>query len=1136
MKRFGIMILGVLLLAGLFALLHQKRLSLPAGPLPEISADLKPDSTVPEKIPSAKTVQLPIQPVLPEEANAPVPFGTQSEDSSVRTVGDLFQPGQQRAFERSLPSEERVKLVKLRSRFFVPGLSADTASAGGEYYLTFTGTPDEQQRKALEEKGVHLIEHITRTTWRAVTEESVLLSGIETLTGAEPVWPADKWSPQLWEQYRNGTDSSGPVEAVVSFTGKTGRKDADALLATAGAEALNTEFEYGQKLRIKSDYAGLMLLCGADRVCSVELPPPPKTLNNLNAAKLANVDDVQAAPYNLTGTNISVMVRDGGEIALHPDFGSRVTIVEAVGYHYHSTHVGGTIAGSGAGSASAKGMAPQAKLYSYDFNGSDAGELMDAKNTYEARLSNHSYGYVIGWEGTTWNSNTNLFGSYTTDTRAWDALVYDEELYIFKAAGNDRNDTGTGHPHDGTWYGDNWYDCMETVSGAKNIITVGAVDSAGVMSDFSNFGPTDDGRIKPDIVADGVAVYSTYSDTTYASMNGTSMATPAACGAAVLLLEQYRALHSNAWPSAAFLKGLMIHTAKDLGRPGPDYAFGWGLIDAKAAVDFILSSASGTLVREENVSESQTNRYTLTLTPAVTNLRVTLCWTDVEGSTAAADALVNDLDVRLISPDSNTVYCPYVMPFAADGSSPTNPAVTGTNQWDNIEQIDVAAPSSGVWTVEVKGALIPSGPQEYAVFFSAGNLDVPQIQCSASEIQLSASTGQTANASMVVSNSGLANLVFTLSDDNGTAGYTWKDSDTSGGPAYSWIDISGSGSAVSLSDDGESSMLNIGFSFSFYGNSYTLFQIGANGGISFSSGDLDYTHVALPSSLVPEQSLLPFWADLDPGSGGSIRYDSSPERLVVSWLTVPLWSTTSYQTFQVVIYPDGRIIYQYNTLAGAYSSSTVGIQSGAQYTQVAYDATYLKNDLAVEFALPKPAWLSYMPSNSILAAGSTTSVWFTGNAAGLSAGVYTATVTVASNDPDAPALAVPVFFTVSEPDTDSDGIPDYWEALYFGGTTNADPNAAAANGINTVSEAYIIGLNPTDAQSVFTPANAVLEGDNLVFDWLSASGRVYTIYWASNLFSAFQPIQSNYTGGVFTDTVHSAANDGFYRIEVRLAP
>ncbi len=118
----------------------------------------------------------------------------------------------------------------------------------------------------------------------------------------------------------------------------------------------------------------------------------------------------------------------------------------------------------------------------------------------------------------------------------------------------------------------------------------------------------------------------------------------------------------------------------------------------------------------------------------------------------------------------------------------------------------------------------------------------------------------------------------------------------------------------------------------------------------------------------------------------------------------------------------------------------------------------------------------------------------------------------------------------AEADTDSDGLPDWWETQYFGGATNANPTATASNGVNTVEQTYIAGLDPTDPESRFIISTI----DPL--QWNTASGRVYNIYWTSNLLSSFQTLESNvpWTGNVFTDSTHSAEKQGFYKIDVRL--
>jgi len=124
---------------------------------------------------------------------------------------------------------------------------------------------------------------------------------------------------------------------------------------------------------------------------------------------------------------------------------------------------------------------------------------------------------------------------------------------------------------------------------------------------------------------------------------------------------------------------------------------------------------------------------------------------------------------------------------------------------------------------------------------------------------------------------------------------------------------------------------------------------------------------------------------------------------------------------------------------------------------------------------------------------------------------------------------------LSATDSDSDGIPDAWEAQYFGGATNANPSAPAANGVNTIYEAYIAGLNPTNVQSVFAVSNGASVLD---VRWNAVSGRVYSVYWTTNLLNGFQPLETNivWPQNSWTDLVHGAQGEGFYRIKVQLAP
>ncbi len=117
-------------------------------------------------------------------------------------------------------------------------------------------------------------------------------------------------------------------------------------------------------------------------------------------------------------------------------------------------------------------------------------------------------------------------------------------------------------------------------------------------------------------------------------------------------------------------------------------------------------------------------------------------------------------------------------------------------------------------------------------------------------------------------------------------------------------------------------------------------------------------------------------------------------------------------------------------------------------------------------------------------------------------------------------------------DTDADGIPDSWELQYFGGTTTASPNAICSNRINTVLQAYIAGLNPNDPLSALRASSPSNNGK--VLQWNAVSGRVYSVYWTTNLLNGFQCLESNipWTQGSFTNSTDASC--GYYKIGVQL--
>jgi hypothetical protein len=474
---------------------------------------------------------------------------------------------------------------------------------------------------------------------------------------------------------------------------------------------------------------------------------------------------------NLTGAGFTIGEWDGAGVrTTHQEFrvgagASRVTQMDTPGgTSYHSTHVAGTLIAEGDVNA-AHGMAPAANLHAYDWD-NDISEMLTANSSDGIILSNHSYGRVRGWDSDAgvwyWYGDTTIsrnedyqFGFYGQLTKTWDSLAYVMQDFLFvKSAGNDRGDTHSGGhyvwaPGLGAWVWSTWprqidggsdgYDCMENRATAKNLLTVGAVnDIPGgytgptdvVMTSFSAWGPTDDGRIKPDIVADGMDLYSCNStaDNAYLTLPGTSMSSPNVCGT-LALLQDYNHQLTGSYLYADELKALVINTANEAGsNNGPDYQYGWGLLNAVGAADLItLDDAEGGHIFYGSVATGETDEY-IYYCNGDEPVNVTVVWIDPP-HTALSPALnpttshlVNDLDTRIIRMSNSATYYPWVK----NPATPGNAATTGDNFRDNVEKVTINSPAVGHYkiTVAPHGGTLASSPQLYAVVVSGMHLGV----------------------------------------------------------------------------------------------------------------------------------------------------------------------------------------------------------------------------------------------------------------------------------------------------------------------------------------------------------------------------------------------------------------------------
>lgn len=417
-----------------------------------------------------------------------------------------------------------------------------------------------------------------------------------------------------------------------------------------------------------------------------------------------------------------------------------------------------------------KGMAYQAQLWTYDWN-DDLVSEMNSAYANEVRVSNHSYGEQAGWGHVTisggivtncwWGdiaispNESHRFGEYDEDVTNTDAIAYGNPYSLpIWAAGNDRDDAA---PTDGRWYVtfsntvaiwsndprpndyfQNGYDTITDHGIAKNVLTVGAVykisggyggTSSVSIAPFSCFGPTDDGRIKPDVVAAGVDlttpvrnpadpnnpyyyVLSTGNTNSPSYATGTSFSSPSAAGALGLLVDLREQLSPELPYWASTLKTIITHTADEAETTGPDYKTGWGLINAEKAALLIqedYDDGGKQYIKEVLLNDGDYIEFPVTATGSVP-VTVSIGWTDPAGTSPAESldptnsVLVNDLDLRVINSSGVTNF-----PWVLDPANPSNAATTGDNVRDNTEQVVVTnPPAEAVYTVRIthKGTLV----------------------------------------------------------------------------------------------------------------------------------------------------------------------------------------------------------------------------------------------------------------------------------------------------------------------------------------------------------------------------------------------------------------------------------------------
>ena len=260
-----------------------------------------------------------------------------------------------------------------------------------------------------------------------------------------------------------------------------------------------------------------------------------------------------------------------------------------------------------------------------------------------------------------------------------------------------------------------------------------------------------------------------------------------------------------------------------------------------------------------------------------------------------------------------------------------------------------------------------------------------------------------------------------LGSDN--SGNAWSSSDY--GTSFDWIDIEGLSTIVNFTNnDSANGTIPIGFDFPIYGQTYNECSVNANGWIGFGGDSGAWDNSSLPTDEVPGPALFPFWDDLNPVNdqcneycAGNVYYYSSPDVFIITFDGVAHWWTNfenSFYTFQVVMYPNGDVYFNYLDLQGDYDSATIGIQnqnaSDAMTMGENNTAQILDNNFSISIK-KSPSWIEIMNENGNLSDGETATVSVTITAEDLSDGIYNSYLFINTNSSD---ITIPMVLNVND--------------------------------------------------------------------------------------------------------------------------
>jgi PKD repeat protein len=585
---------------------------------------------------------------------------------------------------------------------FIQNPSLNSAEIVNGYFyrfLQFKTIPDAATLQNIRQSGVILFDYVPHKTYivgiPTTLEYTKMKSwGVRSITKMTSIQKLS--SSTLGPIYPIWAENGNKIQLIASYFRNISATKAEELFNAAGVNIIEMQAN-SQTAIIEITKANVDAVASLDFLYFLEVIPPPPIPEydlaiSLHRSNVINTMIPSGKHYD--GTGVNILVRDDGEIGPHIDFKNRaIQNGSASAGGDHGDRVAGIMAGAGNLDPTIKGMAPGANIYVVDFVGNFSnGTTLQLHQNDDVVVTNSSYGQACN-------------GGYTSDARTVDLQAFQNQtlLHVFSAGNSGTDNCGYGA-------GAGWGNITGGHKTGKNVITVASTSINGVVDGYSSRGPSADGRLKPDISAVGSNYTSTTFDNAFSTTSGTSFSAPAIAGVATQLYQAYKELNSGQNPEAGLIKAILLNGAEDFGNPGPDFKYGWGIVNAYRSLEVLENN--GYLVGM--IGNNGSNTHTVNVPANVKQVKVMTYWNEPAAAVNAAIVLTNDLDMAMTTP-TGEMFLPWVLDYTPNAAALNSNATRGVDNVNNVEQVTLDNPTAGAYTVTVNAPVVTNGTMPYYV-------------------------------------------------------------------------------------------------------------------------------------------------------------------------------------------------------------------------------------------------------------------------------------------------------------------------------------------------------------------------------------------------------------------------------------